>query len=92
MRQGNILLALAINVILLGACAVPTPIPGVPDTSASAITSPPPNMEGINTHTQVYGTGADPNMITLGPKVGGQACGGYCAAGRNTIRRHNGVP
>jgi len=28
-------------------------------------------MEGINTHTQVYGTGADPNMITLGPKVGG---------------------
>tara|TARA_B100000315_G_scaffold104584_1_gene95933 strand:- start:204 stop:1172 length:969 start_codon:yes stop_codon:yes gene_type:complete len=43
----------------------------VPDTSASAITSPPPSMEGINTHTQVYGTGADPNIITLGPKVGG---------------------
>ena len=71
MRQGKILLTLAISVILLGACAAPTPILGVPDTSASAITSPPPSMEGINTHTQVYGTGADPNMITLGPKVGG---------------------
>jgi len=29
-------------------------------------------MEGINTHTNVYGTGADPDMITLGPKSGGQ--------------------
>jgi hypothetical protein len=28
-------------------------------------------MEGINTHTEMYGTGADPNFITLGPKVGG---------------------
>ncbi len=45
------------------------PIKGVPDTSASAITSQPPSMEGINTHTEVYGTGADPNMITLGPKL-----------------------
>ena len=44
----------------------------VPKTSASAITSPPPSMDGINTHTELYGTGADPNMITLGPKVGGQ--------------------
>ena len=42
----------------------------VPDTSASAITSPPPSMVGINTHTEVYGTGPDPNMITLGPKLG----------------------
>ena len=49
----------------------PTPIPGVPGTSASAITSPPPSMEGINTQTEMYGTGADPNVITLGPKVGG---------------------
>ncbi len=49
----------------------PTPIRGVPATSASAITSPPPSMVGINTHTEVYGTGADPDMITLGPKVGG---------------------
>lgn len=47
------------------------PIP-VPNTSASAITSPPPSMEGINTHMELYGTGADPNIITLGPKVGGQ--------------------
>lgn len=49
----------------------PTPIAGVPDSSASAITSPPPDMEGINTQTDLYGTGADPNIITLGPKVGG---------------------
>jgi hypothetical protein len=49
---------------------VPTPIRGVPATSASAITSPPPSMAGINTHTEVYGQDADPNMITLGPKLG----------------------
>ena len=60
MRLRILLSILAISVILLGACAAPTPIPGVPDTSASAITLPPPNMEGINTHTQVYGTGAEP--------------------------------
>jgi len=48
----------------------PTPIRGVPATSASAITSPPLSMAGINTHTEVYGTGADPNIITLGPKIG----------------------
>ena len=47
-----------------------TPIRDVPDTSASAITSPPLSMDGINTHTQIYGTDADPNRITLGPKVG----------------------
>jgi len=46
------------------------PIHSVPDTSASAITSPPPSIEGINTHSQLYGTGADPNIITLGPKNG----------------------
>ncbi|MFH1749442.1 MAG: hypothetical protein ABH837_00860 [bacterium] len=46
-----------------------TPTP-VPNTSASAITSPPPSMEGINTHTEVFGSGADPNIITLGPKLG----------------------
>ncbi|MFH0830128.1 MAG: hypothetical protein V1887_03130 [Candidatus Aenigmatarchaeota archaeon] len=27
-------------------------------------------MEGANTHPEVYGTGADPNIITLGPKTG----------------------
>ncbi|MDP2922362.1 MAG: hypothetical protein Q8O30_01395 [Candidatus Omnitrophota bacterium] len=42
----------------------------VPETSACAITSPPPSMVGINTHTEVYGQDADPNMITLGPKLG----------------------
>ena len=51
--------------------STPTPVQGVPLTSASAITSPPSSMEGINTHTEMYGTGADPNIITLGPKVGG---------------------
>jgi hypothetical protein len=49
----------------------PSSIRGVPATSACAITSPPANMEGINTHTELYGTGADPNIITLGPKEGG---------------------
>ena len=29
-------------------------------------------MDGINSQTDVYGTGADPNVITLGPKEGGQ--------------------
>lgn len=46
-------------------------IPVIPATSASAITSPPSNMEGINNHTELYGgTGADPNLITLGPTDG----------------------
>jgi len=50
---------------------VTTPIYTVPATSASAVTSPPLSMVGINTHTELYGTGADPDIITLGPKVGG---------------------
>jgi hypothetical protein len=53
---------------------VPTtkPYQGVPvsGTSACAITSPPLNMVGISTHPEVFGTGADPNYITLGPKAG----------------------
>jgi len=49
----------------------PTITPGVPESSASAITSPPTSAEGINTQTEVYGTSADPNIITLGPKIGG---------------------
>ena len=49
-----------------------TPTPGVPATSASAITSPPSSMDGINSQTQFYGDGADPEMITLGPIVGGR--------------------
>ncbi len=83
-KQRKSLLVLAIVVVLLSGCATPStpPVPaetpsptlttiqGVPDTSASAITSPPSSMEGINTHTEVYGTGADPNLITLGPKLG----------------------
>lgn len=48
------------------------PMLGVPQTSASAITSPPPSMDGINGHMEVYGTGADPDIITLGPKSGGR--------------------
>jgi len=44
----------------------------VPDTSASAVTFAPSSMDGINTHSHVFGTGANPDMITLGPKVGGQ--------------------
>ena len=51
---------------------VPTPIYAVPAASACAITSPPASMAGINSHTEYDGTGADPNIITLGPKVGGR--------------------
>lgn len=48
----------------------PESIPIIPATSASAITSPPSSMEGINTHTELYSNiGADQNLITLGPKV-----------------------
>lgn len=48
----------------------PESIPTIPATSASAITSPPSSMEGINNHTELYSsTGADQNLITLGPKV-----------------------
>jgi hypothetical protein len=48
------------------------PIRGFPETSASAITAPPASMVGIDTHSHVFGTGADPEMITLGPQNGGQ--------------------
>lgn len=68
-------LALGFIAVLTGGCTTPSALPtplSVPDTSASAITSPPPSMEGINTHTHFYGTGADPAIITLGPKTGGQ--------------------
>jgi hypothetical protein len=46
-------------------------IQSIPESSASAVTSPPQNMEGINIHTEVFGTGADPDIITFGPKEGG---------------------
>lgn len=46
------------------------PVEAVPETSACAITQPPPDMEGIDTHTDVFGTPADPDMISLGPKTG----------------------
>ncbi len=49
----------------------PPPAPGVPESSSSAITSPPTSNEGINSQTEFYGTNADPNIITLGPKIGG---------------------
>jgi hypothetical protein len=50
----------------------------IPITSASALTQPPPNLEDINTHTEIYGTGADPDIITLGPKTGGcEGCPPY---------------
>jgi hypothetical protein len=71
MMRVKSLVALAFILILLGGCGAPSvpPESDVPDTSASAITSPPPSMEGINNHTQVFGTDADPNIITLGPKL-----------------------
>ena len=72
MRPEKSLLVLAVVVILLAGCAAPSVslLTGVPNTSASAITSPPSNMEGINTHSHVFGTGADPDIITLGPGLG----------------------
>ena len=78
------IITLILSLVMLTACNALTPapamepsssvesIPRVPLTSASAITSPPPSMVGINTHTDMYGTGADPDIITLGPKFGGQ--------------------
>ena len=61
------------NIDIIGQLSIGRdPVQGVPGTIASAITQPPPNMDGINTHTDVYGTGADPDIITLGPKTGGQ--------------------
>ena len=42
----------------------------IPAKIASAVTSPPPSMEDINTHPETYGTDADPKIITLGPKTG----------------------
>lgn len=61
-----------ICMISLAGCSGRESVSGFPETSASAITSPPENMEGINTQTHLYGTGADPDIITLGPETGGQ--------------------
>lgn len=65
---------------LFVACGVQENIPaessptaaGFPHTTASAISFPPTNTNGLNTQEYLYGTGADPNIITLGPKQGGQ--------------------
>jgi hypothetical protein len=83
MKNGTVLLTIVMVIVFLSGCIAPSaqtketetnaatsaPIRGVPSTSASAITSPPPSMEGINTQTEMYGQDADPNMITLGPKL-----------------------
>jgi len=55
----------------VGETVAQAPILDIPFSSASAVTSPPPSMQGIDTHTEMYGTGADANIITLGPKLGG---------------------
>ena len=69
------------------------PFLGVPDTSASAITSPPVNIEGINTHSHIFGTGADPDMITLGPKTGGcEGCPPYEDKNSMEFELDHGVP
>lgn len=73
------LLRTAIDVVLVGLLVGCISDPtlttklGFPVTSASAITSPPSIMDDINTHIYIKGTGADPNVITLGPKVGGRS-------------------
>jgi len=70
MRLRNAIIVLAVILMLLTGCGAPSQPTemGVPGTSASAITSPPSSMEGINTHTGIFGTGADSAIITLGPK------------------------
>ncbi|MHC1771311.1 MAG: formylglycine-generating enzyme family protein [Flexilinea sp.] len=55
-----------------------------PKTNASAITSPPSNMDGINDQIALYGTGADPNTITLVPTNGGRP-GWQPYAGKNSM-------
>jgi len=70
----------------------PVPIP-VPKTSASVITSPPSSMVGINTHAEVFGTGADPNIITLGPKLGSHPdWPTYPAKHSNEVELKHGTP
>lgn len=56
--------------LMLAADSAPVSTPTVPTTRASAITGPPSSMEGINTHSEIFGTNSNPNMITLGPKLG----------------------
>ena len=64
-----------------------------PETSHSGITTPPPNMDEINTHTELYGTGADPDMITLGPKTGGcEGCPPYSGKTSMEFELENGEP
>ena len=41
-------------------------------TSASVLTRPPADMQGINDHAEVFSTGLDPAVVTLGPKIGNQ--------------------
>ncbi len=68
-------------------------IQSIPETTASAITSPPPSMEGINTHTELYGTGADPDIITLGPKTGGcEGCPPYPGKTSMEFELEHGTP
>ena len=69
------------------------PKQGVPATSACAITQPPENMIGINTHNHMFGTGADPDMITLGPKTGGcEGCPPYEDKNSMEFEIGHGVP
>ena len=41
-----------------------------PKTSASILTQPPLNMEGINDYNDIFFGGMDPEWVTLGPKHG----------------------
>lgn len=66
-----------------GSTPVPAP-PGVPLRPASAITGPPASLAGVNLQQARYGTGADPAMITLGPKTGGSA-GGTAYQGKTSM-------
>jgi len=62
---------------------IPAPTPGFPATSASALTAPPTDLNNINSESHRYGTGADPNFVTLGPKIGYPSWSPY--AGKTSI-------
>lgn len=67
-----IIMLFLIQIVFIVSCVQPPPPDGILQSSACAITSPPADMEGINTQTDMYGTGADPGIITLGPTTGGR--------------------
>ena len=60
---------------------------------ASALTTPPADLRGINDHADVFSTGLDPAVVTLGPKVGNQpALPSYAGQTGLVVEVVNGTP